>query len=91
MNVKMNVTNNLNINWSKIDPKFVFAAMDSNGWVMLYREHPEIDDPNFSIGGWCVPSTPDWGVRYTCYGKSLLTEQVDWTETLTQRPDEIEK
>ena len=37
----MNVTNNLNINWDKVHPKFKFAAMDEDESVMLFAECPK--------------------------------------------------
>ena len=82
----MNVTNNLNINWNEVNPKFNFAAMDITGAVMLYTECPEIDDPKQSIGGWWVPFIPDWGICHTSDGRSILKAPVDWKDTLTERP-----
>ena len=82
----MNVTNNLNINWNVIDPKFNFAAMDSNGWAMLYAERPEI------VGSeWQEHSFPHTGTFYFLYGKSILKAPVDWKETLTARPVNVLK
>ena len=84
--VKANVTNALDINWDDINPRFKFAAMDSNGTVLAHTERPEIYESKDYFDGWRVPSTPGWCMCHCCYVKASLKEPLDWRETLTERP-----
>ena len=88
INVHSSVTNMLNINWDKVHPRFKFAAMDCTGTVSLFTERPGILDSKGFLG-WYVPSIPDWGLRLTSDGKSILKAPVDWEETLTVRPAKV--
>ena len=77
----MNITNVLNINWGMVDPKFNYAAMCSLRTVWLFIECPEIIHLKDTIGFWYKP-----GSIYTLHGELILKEQVDWAQTLTERP-----
>ena len=79
----MEASNMLDIKWDEVDPKFNFAAMDSNGWVCLFTEFPLVN-PYF--GSWHGSSALDRGVTYNRDGHSILKKQVNWKETLTERP-----
>ena len=85
----MNVTNNLNINWDKVHPKFKFAAMDEDESVMLFAECPKIEDPKYSLDGRWVITIPTWAICYTRDGNSILKEPVPWSQTLTARPVKV--
>ena len=81
----MKVTNNLNINWNEVNPKFNFAAMHFSGAVVLFEEHPELVDTKEFFGFWRLVSREHFGVLYSHDGKSLLKEYKHWRQTLTKR------
>lgn len=71
----------LNINWSVIDKKWNFAAMDENGEIYLYELEPACDS-------FC------W--MYVDYTDSVeitnifpdIDKDVNWETSLTERPNE---
>ena len=88
----MKTDNVLDINWNGLDKRFNFAAMNSDGRVKLFTVIPEIFAVTDSTGFWSVPYIPhsgitEWGVTYSTDGESILKEPVNWSETLTERPD----
>ena len=72
-------TNKLDIDWSDIDPKYKWAAMDSSGTVYVYSEEPFINDV------WDL-----WDNNSSHKAIRLLnTPQKEfWKETLTKRPED---
>ena len=87
--VKMNVTNLIDIDWDDIDPRLKFAAMDEDGWIWLYTECPEIIEAEHPFGYWYGHSTVVCGTFYFLHVDPSLKEQIDWKNTLTERPVKI--
>ena len=77
----MNVTNALNIDWNEIDPRFKFATLNTSGMVMLFTKRPELLD-----SGWWDDFSTSEGNCYILDEKYFLNKQIDWKNTLTERP-----
>ena len=73
---------NLDIDWTKVESSFKYAAMDSDGRVFLYGEVPCL---RHSV--W-APCTGCAFVEYPVGNLSASWGALDWKETLTERPTE---
>ena len=68
----------LDIDWTKIDSRFKYAAMDSNKMVYLYVDLPSPQNSMWDSGG-----------NYGLLGShAVRVGEPNWLETLTERPTE---